>query len=574
MFKVISAEFKKILAKPGIYILSVILAILLILGVFIYQPKVTNDNIIVLRGDTYTERKNNFMGSPSADTKSLIDDELTKTITLLNSYRTTSNGESLTIKTNIDKKILNFENAYRDYRACAVDNSTENYINTVARPKLINSLDELNETINDAMSNASTGCYALLTTEKNYKAYNNLYKEIRAHLSVVINDKRQILAHCASYEENYKTKLFETFDNFIYPNLSNEYIKDYTLNEEGTKLYILQARLNAILVEINDSNNTTPSIMDELANEYANTVYTYTNLVKYELLSNAFEYSDTKDTLDIMYIKSYSEYNCNSLLARYHYLFENNSFDTDYAKPLTIGVTSNNDINTYDYAYFVLRLFSFVLIIYSVMMACSTIAGELKEGSLRYYAIRPISRREILIGKFLSILILSTILLIFSSIIALMVGGVVYNFSTLNILTIFNGSTPIVIHPILMLTIFLISTIFEIIIYTSIALLLSCLLKSDLFAVTIMIVFYLINTLLPVFVNGANTWLAFYPFSHISIYSMFGSSVYAPPNDFFNMILGSKIYLGSNMILSSIMIILLIVLPLLLAKKVFKNKEL
>ena len=36
MFKVISAEIKKILSKPSIYILAIILAAILVLGVFIF----------------------------------------------------------------------------------------------------------------------------------------------------------------------------------------------------------------------------------------------------------------------------------------------------------------------------------------------------------------------------------------------------------------------------------------------------------------------------------------------------------------------------------------------------------
>ena len=46
MFKVISAEFKKIFSKPGIFILAVLLAIILVLGVFLYNPKINEDNSI------------------------------------------------------------------------------------------------------------------------------------------------------------------------------------------------------------------------------------------------------------------------------------------------------------------------------------------------------------------------------------------------------------------------------------------------------------------------------------------------------------------------------------------------
>ena len=64
MFKIISAEFKKILSKPGIYILSLLLAVILVLGVFIYNPQVQESNKI-----TFTQAKNNFLENVSSTSK-------------------------------------------------------------------------------------------------------------------------------------------------------------------------------------------------------------------------------------------------------------------------------------------------------------------------------------------------------------------------------------------------------------------------------------------------------------------------------------------------------------------------
>jgi ABC-2 type transport system permease protein len=95
------------------------------------------------------------------------------------------------------------------------------------------------------------------------------------------------------------------------------------------------------------------------------------------------------------------------------------------------------------------------------MLACHTIAGEIKDGSIRYMAIRPVSRTELYFGKLLAIVILTSILIVFSGVVSLIVGGIIYGFNTFNILTIFNGSTAIVIHPIIMMLIFLFSLIIE-----------------------------------------------------------------------------------------------------------------
>lgn len=582
MFKVISAEFKKILSKPGIYILSVILAVILVLGVFIYRPTVYENNNITLNGYTYIDKYTSFMGSPGADKKSEVDALLSQSINNVKNYRVSSD-ESIYIKANIDNLISNFELALKNYKDSGVDGSTQEYINTIAKTNVLNSLTRLNAAINNALINSSNGSYALLSTQKNHDNYQQYYADIYDHFSIT-KDKSQILSHYSVYEKQYKSGFYKSLNNFIYPNLSNNFIRDFTEDVNGSKLNLIYSRLNGILIEINENydlavqdaskNTANAYTMDNLANEYINTANTYINLIKYELLSNAFAHTNTSEEIDIMYIKNYSEYNVNSLLTRYSFLFENNEVENNYAHPLTIGITSNHETNAYDYAYFVLRVFSFVIIVYAIMMACGSIAGEIKDGSMRYYAIRPVSRLEIFLGKLLSIIILSSILLIFSSIIAIIVGGTIYSYTSLNILTIFNGSIATVLDPISMILIFLLSTLLELIIYISIAMLIATLIKSDLFAVTIMLVLYLLNTLLPMFVDGANSWLAFYPFSHINLYSMFGSSVYAVSNNFFNLIFGAKIYMGSNVWLTGCTILIFIVFTIILAVHMFKKKEL
>ena len=208
------------------------------------------------------------------------------------------------------------------------------------------------------------------------------------------------------------------------------------------------------------------------------------------------------------------------------------------------------------------------------MTACHSIAGEIKEGSMRYLAIRPISRTKLLFGKLFSILIMSTIMIIFSTIISLLVGGAVYGFNSLNILTIFNCSTAFTLHPILMILLYVASLILELFVYASIAMFMSCLIKSDLLSVTLMLVLYLANILLPIFFAGSNSWLMFYPFSHISLFALFGSSVFEVPNSFLVQLLGTKVFATTNIGLTIFAILAIIILFTFLANLIFKEKEL
>jgi len=85
---------------------------------------------------------------------------------------------------------------------------------------------------------------------------------------------------------------------------------------------------------------------------------------------------------------------------------------------------------------------------------------------------------------------------------------------------------------------------------------------------------YLINILLPMFVQGSNTWLAFYPFSHLSVYALFGSSVFAVQGNFFNLLFGAKVYAGTHAALTFSLILIITIVIGTIAVKIFKKKEL
>ena len=91
MFKVISAEFKKIFSKPGVFILAVLLTLILILGVFIYDPKVEEKSIIHFNGTDFMEIYQEFIGDDETDKskgyKVQADTDLKNAINNVRNYR-------------------------------------------------------------------------------------------------------------------------------------------------------------------------------------------------------------------------------------------------------------------------------------------------------------------------------------------------------------------------------------------------------------------------------------------------------------------------------------------------------
>lgn len=582
MLKIISAEIKKIVSRPGIYVLSVLLAIILVIGVFIYKPTVVESNQFTLSGSTFLEKYSTF-NQANADKKAESLTKLNNSISSVNNYVINANSTTYTQKDYINYLVSKCNECYEEYQdSTNNENASQTHINNV-KNNLILSFEALNSAIETGILNSQFGSYSILTSKENYDTYKATYKEVLAWAKITVTEN--LKEHFLTFESKYKDKFYDSIASFKYPKLSTSTISTYTVDESGTKLNTLNLRLNYITTQINsyhelatrnanNENITLANKMDELANQYVNTVDTYVNLVKYELLSNAFTALSTKDQLTTLYLSDFSEFDTNSLLTRYEYLFHHNKSEQDYAKPLTIGLASNDKTNAYDYAYFVLRIFSFVIIVYAIMSACHTIAGEIKEGTMRYLSIRPISRNNILFGKWFAIMIMSLILILFSGTISICVGGAVYGFSSQTILTIFNGNVALTLHPLLMLYLYLMSLVLELIVYSLIAMFVSSLFRSDLFSMTLLIVIFLVNTMLPAFIQGANTWLAFYPFSHISIYSLFGSSTYAVQNNFFSLMFGAKVYAGTHIALTSTIIILFALVFSLLAMKIFKRKEL
>ena len=583
MFKIISSEIKKTVSKPGIYILSVLLAIILVLGVLIYKPTISESSAFELEGSTFIEKHTDFTKSGNAGKRAESQAQISNAIQSIENYTITVNNETYSQKEYIESVFAKFEEIYDAYQDCASDNSHQTHINTV-RETLVSSVENLNVAIESAFLVSNENSYPILSTKSNYNKYKDSYKKVLAWAKITV-EKENLINHFIEFESKYKTDLYDSISSFKYPTLKESFVEDFTSNKQNTKLSILYERLDQItnsieelyLLAQSDSsyNSKCASEMDKLANTYANTVNTFTNLVKYELIVNAYSnVSSTKEELQILHLSNYSNYNAKSLLERYNYLFNHNDSEADYARPLTIGITSNNKINAYDYSYFILKVFAFVIIVYAIMSACHSIAGEIKEGSMRYLAIRPVSRTKLFFGKWLSIIVMSAILMAFSFVISICVGGAVYGMDSNTILAIFNGNHAFTIHPVGMILIYLISMMLELIVYSLIAMLLSVLFKSDLMSMTILIVVYLINTLLPIFVQGANTWLAYYPFSHISLYSLFGSAVYGVSQNFFNLIFGSKIYAGTHIALTISMIALISTVVGIIAVKLFKRKEL
>lgn len=579
MNKVIQAELKKTVSKPGIYILALLLAIIMVLGVLIYKPEHQKTNSIEFAGNTILDiYSTDFGDGASYGLKLEADDIVASSIASLNNYYI----DGKTYAQKVDDLKQDFEYNFNLYNQCAfLPVSNEEYTNE-KRTKMLDSLKSLYDTVNNGLNLNNQSSYPVISTKANYDNLTSLYGEAYNLLKTKTSKIAEI---CDEFSTNYKSQIENCLATLYYPTISAEKVNDYTVAGNNSKYSAFTENKNEILQQIEALKTEAQTSADENLNEekinkiknlitnYYSCSQTYANLIKYDLLTNALTTVKTKDKGSLLYLENETLMESQSWLIKYNYLFNKNKSLADFALPLTIGITSNNETNGYDYAYFIMKMFSFVIIAYAIMAGAHTIAGEIKEGTMRYLAIRPVKRTSILFGKFIAIALMSIILIAFSGVISIVVGGFIYGLKSQMILTVFAGKYAITLHPIVMILIYLISLIFELLVYLSIALLLSTFIKSDILAVTILMVVYLINVLLPIFSSSSIGWLAYYPFSHISLYSLFGSSLVANSQNAFNMLMGAKVYPTTNLALTLLTIAVIIVVCNIVSAKIFKRKE-
>jgi len=180
LFRITFAEFIKVLKKPSIYIMGVVLAIAIVVSAFIFKPTNVKSYDLNLETNSAVESYNIFMGSSGSENKLTYDENLIKSnnvveyFTGFNTYKTILNqkyddiliefenlkkanttGEITKINLAYSKfknAVESFKSHYFDFSTFPTDNAFTNYLSTSETflnclenngiTQLINSFDE------------------------------------------------------------------------------------------------------------------------------------------------------------------------------------------------------------------------------------------------------------------------------------------------------------------------------------------------------------------------------------------------------------------------------------------------
>ena len=538
-----------------------------------FTGEVVNDITFIFEkdyfvGDTVTEMYTNFSTIKTAN-----EDAIDNLALKASSYVADSSNYSKynTNKTLMDKLDL-FDSLCLTYAEASTATAPD-------YPALLSAIKQTladlnNELFNNALNyNKDNATYYVITTNQNYSKLKSLLNSVPVYGNTFDGQ---------TYINQFRVPIYDCFNALIYPNLTATAQK---YAEGGVYYNLVTSRMEEIaykieleyLKAISDSTLNDNAIIkrdiNNLFAKYDNCVKVFEKAFDTCICVNALNAVSSKSERANLYVYSDIDlYEQEELATKYVYYLENNASETSFANSLSVTHTSNRKTNAYDFTFFVMSLFTVAIILFAIYLASHTISGEINNNTMRFTAIRPVTRGSLFFGKYFAIIIMSTILLLFSTITSLCVGGIIYGFDSLKILMVINGNSVFVAHPLLMIALFTLSNFLMIVLYTAIAMLFSSILKSELLAMLISIIIYAGNLVLPLFF-GATSWLRFYPFANVNLYAYFGSN--RPISDsVLAKLFNTVVYQGMNIWITLVYIIGITVLLLSIAKVIFKRRQL
>ena len=574
MGKVISFELKKLVSRIGIYILVLLMAGLLVAGAFMYDPITRTDTSLSLIGETVSEMYSNFSNDGlKEEYLTIVEDTAINASTYVstsNNYMKYNNKQEIdSLFTRMDEYCLQY------YETTNASNAEY----TLFLTGINESLNSLKTALNTALdyTKTSTGYY-VLTTNKDYTKLYAVLNDITINFASPISHK----VAGEKYYNEYREKLYNCLEKLVYPNL-NQTATKYTTT--GTYYAVITLRMDEIAYKMYQEQQkviSNPNLefdqnikdnMNALFNRYINCAKIFEQSYNSAMCVDAlYSVKGKTNRANLVGYGNVSLYEQEELATENQYYIEHHCNESDFANSLSITHTSNAQTNAYDFSFFIMSLFAVLVIIFAIYLSANTISGEINNNTMRFTAMRPVKRGSLLIGKYLAIILISFIMLLFGAITSFIMGGIMYGFSSANILMIFNSSDVLVAHPMLVLTLFVLSLFLLICFYSALTIMLSTLIKSDLLTMIISVVFYIINLILPLFF-GAGSWLKFYPFTNLNLFAYFGTNRMTT-DSILAQLFNNLVYHGMNIWISLVYVIGITSLLLIIGKTIFKRREL
>lgn len=321
---------------------------------------------------------------------------------------------------------------------------------------------------------------------------------------------------------NFYIKTFALDNTNIYQvKLTNATLESYKKirnNVEENKSAILER------IKAHKTDESVKNIQKSIT-EYNLLNKAYNELINDSIILNLSEEYRSEDFVNLYNYKldAFNNYEYRESIVTNKYYINNNVYSNSFSNNFVFGQNSSTTTSAMDFMYFSMEICTVLIIIFGMMMICNLITSETESGTIKLLLTRPYKRSKIITAKLFATIFFVLTFVLFSSIISFAGGYFIYGYNGANILTVFNGSTAIVMNPIVLMLINIITLIFDIIFYVIVALMISILFKNYAGSIStclvLIIVAYTLNALF-----ASSFWFSLLPSMNLHLFKYFGNS--------------------------------------------------
>lgn len=554
IFRLARAELNKLFQRPAIFLMAGFLVVALVLVSFFYNPTLRTDTRISYQGANTTEIHTQFQAEKTtiiAELSSLVDEINTET------YNINNNSSRLDELKNL---IANAEGALEDFHSELLKDSKN--INNMRSKLEVYKTRVLN--IQTFLSTIETNIDFFITTGQlnTLKAFfERLNNDIPSNTTNYTVDNMVELGNFLVLNRNFSDHVYPTLNALKEITLDvtevNRLVEQYYNNiavGENSRLSLYENQIEEYyLAHIGSSEEEDMQELNDMFSNYKSIV-----LMAKECLDNSFTLLKMNDISNAT-LSSYvgfsdlNKYTLEESLTKNTYLLDNGKFDKDFANNFNFGTTAGFTTTAYDFTIYAMQILTFIIAVFCLFFGAGLIAGEFTGKTMKMLAIRPYTRNKIYLGKLLACVAFMLILLLISFVASFVVGAILYGVDLPNVLLIINATSATVVHPMVVMLIYLASSILNLLFYISLALLLSVVFRSSTVAVLTSFIVYVVTILCNMLMVTVS-WFKWLPIAHLDIFKYFGGASSTGGFLTFNTIIDANLWLSFGYILGIIFV--------------------
>ena len=530
ILKIAFYDMKRLLKNPitlfaclGVLIVSIIIG-------FCFSPTITPALTLAYETEDSTAESlyDDFKKSTfDDDTKLLLDDTLYHNLQIL---RAENSNDLATTFNSLKESLLDLmTRAEAYYISDTVPTSDIISTDVAIKNDFANFLNEINETefyyrsihfTENEMETLNSVSEILnnLTETTEQEQIKNMYK-------LVWEGNRTINSALAISPKQVE------FSDEIYEDLQTTYYSNVV-----TKLGLINDEIEEIYTTSKDYDSLKSLILN-----YKNQVISAEKGLKIELYYLMDESGITGEELSEFDNSPREE--INQELALISFQLEDDSLAyKDYLSPMNFN-TAYGEENAYDYAYYLISIIGFMLIILAIYFTYKLFGQDRRNGKMDVILAQNVSFAKVFAGKFLAILFTTSVLLLLYAVIFLLFGYFIYGFNFTSVLSVFNYQSIMIVSPILLYFIKLLTIELQVVYFTIISIFIMNLSRKFELMLGISIAVFAVAFILNTFLSGFVAY-TFFPFIHADWFTYFGGG-----NSNFGF-LNTTIVAGGNLFIS------------------------